>query len=134
MNHDNPFGGKLETCFAPSFTRRTNFIVASPAHSPFHACRFLSVSSSAKSGTQKPVLNSLSSVSVRCDSASSRLAGGRPFRRSLRNCSISGTLLSMYLFGDRVSRCSSLTNEKGIVLNLHTVAPILLNRYRSEDL
>ena len=96
-DHDIPFGGKAEDCFPPSLVKRMNFMLLSPDQSPFHEARALITSCWLRSGNQKPVLNSLFSTSVRWRRFSSRLLGGRPFRRSLCNCSISGTLRLMYL-------------------------------------
>lgn len=98
INHDNPFGGKLDCCFPPSEVRRTNCIIPRFSHSPFHIAKLFITSPSVRSGTQNPVLNSFLSASVLSDNASSLLVGGRPFRRSCCSCSISGMPLSMYLF------------------------------------
>lgn len=109
VNHESPLGGKLEGCFVPSVVNRMNLILLRLDQSPFHRARFFSTSSWVKSGAQNPVLNSLFSISVRCDNASSLLLGGRPFRRSCRSCSISGTLLLINLLkSDRISTSSTL--------------------------
>jgi hypothetical protein len=96
-----------------------NFIMLRPDQSPFHDARPLITSSWLKSGIQNPVLNSLFSTSVRCSKASSRLLGGRPFLRSLCNCSISGTLRLIYLAKQMLAcDCARKSNGTG-----HTERP-----------
>jgi hypothetical protein len=85
-NHEMLLGGKLELCFTPACVKRMNFIGLRPDHCPFQCFRATRTSASLMSGIQNPVLNSFSSVCVRCVKASSRRTGGRPLRRSCRSC------------------------------------------------
>lgn len=96
-NHDMPLGGKVEACLPPSFKSRINFIMLRPDQCPFQCFNARSTSPSLRSGSQNPVLNSLSSASVRCLRASSRRLGGRPFRRSCWSCAISSSSRLMHL-------------------------------------
>lgn len=96
-NHDMPLGGKLDDCFTPSCVMRMNFNELRPAQCPFQCFRACSTSASPMSGSQNPVLNSFSSVSVRWLKSSSRRVGGRPFRRSDLSCAISSSSRWMHL-------------------------------------
>ena len=96
-NHDMPLGGKVEACLPPSFKSRINFIMLRPDQCPFQCFNARSTSPSLRSGSQNPVLNSLSSASVRCLRASSRRLGGRPFRRSCWSWAISSSSRLMHL-------------------------------------
>lgn len=115
-----PLGGKVESFFSPPCTRRTNFTGLRPDHFPFHFFSATRTSISVRSGTQNPILNSFSSVSVRCPSTSSRLVGGRPLRRSCLSCASSSA--SRYMYLEAVStvladRCTG--NVPGTLLGDH---------------
>lgn len=96
-NHDMPLGGKQDDCFAPSCVIRMNFTELSPAQCPFQCFKACRTSASPRSGSQNPVLNSFSSVSVRWRNSSSRRVGGRPFRRSDFSWAISSSSRWMHL-------------------------------------
>jgi hypothetical protein len=95
--HDIPFGGKLDCFLTPELINRIYGITLRPDQCPFHVFSFLIPSSTLISGIQNPVANSRCSTSIRCVRTSSRLLGGRPFRRSRRSCSSSVVSRWIYL-------------------------------------
>lgn len=112
INHDIPLGGKLEACFSPPITNLMNLAELRAVHSPFQFFNFKNASSSLRSGIQKPVLNSFSSVCVLCDRASSRRRGGRPLRLSCWSCASSSPSRLMHLLIVKTSFSPSATAIK----------------------
>lgn len=81
-DHDMLLGGKVDSSFSPSLVNRMNLIALRPDQCPFQFFIPVNAYWSPRSGIQSPVVNSRSSTSTRSFSASSRLLGGRPLRRS----------------------------------------------------
>jgi hypothetical protein len=92
-SQESPFGGNFEGLILPCFTTRTKLREFRPAQSPLHFSSLYRLSSSLKSGTHKPDLNSFSSASFLSASRSSARLAGLPGRLwDLRSSSSSSSL------------------------------------------